>query len=417
MPARVVPECDCLRSTPRGRPVLRETLLNIRTRSTSPRLHGLTLCAAAALAPWAAYAQTSDLPVTAQQRSTAQQVAQSGVALSDLAANAPDAYTIKRGDTLWDISKLFLKTPWRWPELWGMNLNDIRNPHRIYPGQMLVLERSGGRARLRMGQAVGGGDGGTVRLSPRVRSEAAVEPITTVSLHLLAPFFQEVGLFNVDDLALAPRIVAGPDERVVMGKGDNAYVVGSIPSERQWSVFRTARQLIDPGTKEVLAYEARLLGAAEYVRAGETRTAADGTTSLVPATFRITNVRSEITAGDRLLPRPLVDPDINFVPRAPDKPIAGQVVSVYGDGLIAGQNQIVAINRGTNAGIERGHVLAVLRDGRFVTDRGDGKALQVKLPDERHGLMLVFRAYERVSYALLLQVEHPVRAGDKFEQP
>ena len=378
-------------------------------------------CAVAALVSTAldVKAQARDLTVTPEQRNTAQQVAQAGVALADLAPNAPDAYTIKRGDTLWDISKLFLKTPWRWPELWGMNLNEVRNPHLIYPGQTLVLEKSGDRARLRMGQAgsAGGGEGATVKLSPRVRSEPAVEPITTVSLHLIAPFFQEVGLFNGDELALAPRIVAGPDERVVLGKGDHAYVMGTIASERQWSVFRSARQLVDPATKEVLAYEARLLGSAEYVRPGETRNAADGSTQIVPATFRITGVRSEITAGDRMLAGPIVDPDINFVPRSPAKPVAGQVVSVYGDSLIAGQNQIVALNRGANAGIERGHVLAVLRDGRFVTDRNDGRPTQVKLPDERHGLMLVFRVYDRVSYALLLNVQSPVRAGDKFEQP
>ncbi len=393
--------------------------MNTRSPALSLLLRCLTAtCAVAALVSTALDAKARELTVTPQQRSTAQQVAQGGVALADLAANAPDVYTIKRGDTLWDISKLFLKTPWRWPELWGMNLTEVRNPHLIYPGQTLVLEKTGGRARLRMGQAAGdGGEGSTVKLSPRVRSEAAVEPITTVSLSLIAPFFQEVGLFNADELALAPRIVAGPDERVILGKGDNAYVVGTIAAERQWSVFRSARQLIDPTTKEVLAYEARLLGGAEYTRAGETRTAADGTTQVVPATFRINNMRSEIAAGDRLLARTGIDPDVNFVPRAPGKAVSGQIASVYGDSLIAGQNQIVALNRGSNAGIERGHVLAVLRDGRFVTDRADGRSTQVKLPDERQGLMLVFRVYERVSYALLLNVENPVRAGDRFEQP
>jgi LysM repeat protein len=395
-------------------------LLNTRSPALSLPLRCLAAtCAVAALVSTALDAKARELTVTPQQRSTAQQVAQAGVALSDLAANAPDVYAVKRGDTLWDISKLFLKTPWRWPELWGMNLDEVRNPHLIYPGQTLVLEKSGGRARLRMGQAggVGGGEGSTVKLSPRVRSEAAVEPIATVSLNLIAPFFQDVGLFNVDELALAPRIVAGPDERVILGKGDNAYVMGTIASERQWSVFRSARQLVDPTTKEVLAYEARLLGAAEYTRAGETRPAADGKTEVVPATFRITSVRSEIAAGDRLLAGTTVAPDLNFVPHAPAKAMSGQIVSVYGDSLIAGQNQIVAINRGSNAGIERGHVLAVLRDGRFVTDTADGRPTQVKLPDERHGLMLVFRVYERVSYALLLSVQNPVRAGDKFEQP
>ena len=102
-------------------------------------------------------AAAADLPVTPQQRGTAQRVAQDGVALSELAPGAPDSHTVRPGDTLWDISKIFLRSPWRWPELWGMNLDQIRNPHLIYPGQMLVLDTSNGRARLRMGRAVGTG--------------------------------------------------------------------------------------------------------------------------------------------------------------------------------------------------------------------------------------------------------------------
>ncbi len=394
-------------------------MLNTRALSKSLPARCLALAALAAAVTSALNVQARDLPVSPQQRGTAQQVAQSGVALSDLAANAPDIYTVKRGDTLWDISKLFLKSPWRWPELWGMNLEDVRNPHLIYPGQVLMLEKSGDRARLRMGQGVNGGGtvGDTVKLAPRVRSEAAVDPITTVSMHLIAPFFEEMGVFSGNDLALAPRIVAGPDDRVILGKGDKAYVMGNIANERNWSVFRSAKQLTDPSTKEVLGFEARLLGSADYMRFGDTKPAADGGTHIIPATFQVTGVRSEITAGDRLLPLAPSDATLNFVPHAPAKPISGQIVSVYGDGLIAGQNQIVALNRGTSDGVERGHVLAVLRDGRFVTDRNDGRPTQVKLPDERQGLMLVFRVFGRVSYGLLLNVESPVRAGDKFEQP
>jgi len=125
------------------------------------------IVAAVLLAAGAASAGSAEpnFPITPQQRSTAQQVAQAGVPLSELAPNAPDAYTVKRGDTLWDISALYLKRPWRWPELWGMNLEQIRNPHLIYPGQVLLLERDGDRARLR----VAGGPSGTDKLSPRVR--------------------------------------------------------------------------------------------------------------------------------------------------------------------------------------------------------------------------------------------------------
>jgi hypothetical protein len=175
--------------------------------------------------------------------------------------------------------------------------------------------------------------------------------------------------------------------------------------------------LLDPATQEVLGYEARFVGTAAYVREGGTAPTADGKGTVpVPATFEILSVKEEVGVGDRLAAMPTRDFS-NFTPRAPSQPVAGQVVKVYGDALIAGQNQVVAINRGTRDGIERGHVLAVLRDGARVQDTTNERPVDIKLPDERHGLMFVFRTFDRVSYALLLQVQQPVQAGDRFGQP
>jgi hypothetical protein len=354
-------------------------------------------------------------PVTPQQRGTAQQVAQAGVPLSELAPNAPDSHTVKRGDTLWDISKLFLKSPWRWPELWGMNLEQIRNPHLIYPGQVLVLEKSGGRARLRVAQ---GGPDGTVKLSPRIRSEALGDGgVPAVPMHLIAPFLNEAVVFSANELERAPRVVAAPEGRVMMGRGDKAYVLGELGGLRDWRVFRQATPLRDPTTKEILGYEAHFVGTAEYAREGGSTATVDGKTPLaVPATFELLSVKEEVGVGDRLAPVPQRDFS-NFAPHAPAKPLTGQVISVYGEALIAGQNQVVSINRGAQDGLERGHVLAVLRDGAQVTDRTVDRPTQIKLPDERHGLMFVFRVFDRVSYALVLQVQQPVAAGDRFAQP
>jgi LysM repeat protein len=387
--------------------------------------HATSLIASAlALACGSAAAQ--NFPITPQQRSTAQQTAQAGVAIEDLAPNAPDSHTVKRGDTLWDISKLFLKSPWRWPQLWGMNLDEIKNPHLIYPGQVLLLDKSGGRARLRM--ADGSVPNGTVKLSPRARGEAVGDgAIPTIPLNLIAPFLNEAVVLNDNELANAPRIVAAPESRVLMGRGDRAYVRGEIGGIADWRLFRQATPLIDPTTKEVLGYEARFVGTAAYVREGSSAIVADAkgietifgrsTTRLaVPATFEILSVKEEVGVGDRLAVVPPHDFS-SFTPRAPSQPMNGQVVQVYGDALIAGQNQVVAINRGTRDGLERGHVLAVLRDGELSVDRTNARPEAIKLPDERHGLMFVFRTFERVSYALLLQVQQPVRAGDRFTQP
>src|SRR5690349_4365665 len=168
-------------------------------------------------------AQAATWPVTPGQRATAQQVAQAGVPLSELVPNAPDSHTVKPGDTLWDISKLFLKSPWRWPELWGMNLDQIRNPHLIYPGQVLVLEKIDGKARLRLATGASGVPTNTVRLSPRVRSELLDNgAIAAIPLNLIGPFLTEAVVFDGNALDTAPRIVATQEGRVMLSRGETA---------------------------------------------------------------------------------------------------------------------------------------------------------------------------------------------------
>jgi LysM domain len=354
-------------------------------------------------------------PITEQQRGTAQKVAQGGVALSELAPNAPDSYTVKRRDTLWDISKIFLRSPWRWPELWGMNLEQIRNPHLIYPGQVLYLDKSDGRARLRLAQPVG--DGGTVKLSPRVRSQSLDGgAITSIPFHLIEPFLNEAVIFQTNELDTAPRIVAAQEGRVLMGRGDTAYVRGDLSTQRDFRIFREPKALLDPTTREVLGYEANYVGTAEYIRQGETRTNAEGKPEIVPATFTLTSMRQDAGVGDRLAPVPPREFS-NYAPHAPQGALAGQIVSIYGEALTAGQNQIVALNKGARDGIERGHVLALWRDGAPAVDKTDPARPAMKLPDERHGMLFVFRVFDRMSYALILSVQEPVKAGDRFTQP
>ena len=369
------------------------------------------LLAAVAAAPAAA----QNFPITQQQRSTAQKVAQAGVALSELAPNAPDTYTVKVRDTLWDISSLYLKTPWRWPELWGMNLDEIRNPHLIYPGQVLLLEKGDGRARLRVGQVVGGD---TLKLSPKVRSQRNdLGAIPSIPFHLIEPFLNEAVIFSTNELETAPRIVASQEGRVVMGRGDTAYVRGPLDdSKREYRVFREPKPLLDPTTKELLGYEATYVGTAQYTLPGESRNASLGEPEIIPATFLLNTLRIEARVGDRLAAIPPREFS-NYSPHAPQGPMAGQIASIYGDGLNAGQNQIVALNKGTRDGMERGHVLALWRKGNVMIDSTDAARPNIKLPDERHGLLFVFRVFDRMSYALILSVQEPVRAGDTFTQP
>jgi len=364
-----------------------------------------------------AWAQPSRMPVYPQWRDTAQRVAQAGVPLEELAPNAPDQYTVQRGDTLWGISSIYLKRPWRWPELWGMNLDQIRNPHLIFPGQTLVLEKLGDRARLTVGQGIPG----TVRLSPRVRSETLDNgAIAAIPLHLIGPFLAEAAVFETNELDKAPRIVATQEGRVMVSRGETAYVRGDLAGARDFRLFRELKPLVDPDSKEVLGYEGRYVGTAEMVAAEGTTAAPAGKTGgavVVPATFRVTSNRLEAGVGDRLSPVPQQEL-VAYVPRAPSKPVDGRIVSIYGDGLKAGQNQVVALNRGTRDGLERGNVLALWRAGTNATDTTTpGQRTPMRLPDERHGLLFVFRTFERVSYALILNVQDPVQAGDRFTQP
>ena len=364
-----------------------------------------------------AMAQTSHLPITPEWRDTANRVAQAGVPLSDLAPNAPDSHTVQRGDTLWGISTLFLKSPWRWPELWGMNLQQIRNPHLIYPGQVLVLDKKDGRATLRLAGAGEGVPSNTVKLSPRVRSELLENgAIAAIPLHLIGPFLTEAAVFEGNALETAPRIVATQEGRVMVSRGETAYVRGDLGGARDFRIFRQLVPLLDPVTSEVLGHEGRYVGTAEFVRAGSTP-AEGGSAAFVPDTFRIGSTRLEAKVGDRLSPVPQQEL-LAYVPHSPDKAVDGRIVSIYGDGLRAGQNQVVSINRGKVDGIERGHVLALWRGGAAAFDTTTpGVKTPMQLPDERHGVLFVFRVFERVSYALIVNVQDPVRAGDRFTQP
>ncbi|NCT82584.1 MAG: LysM peptidoglycan-binding domain-containing protein [Comamonadaceae bacterium] len=376
------------------------------------------LAACLALATACAWAQTSSLPITPEQRRVADQVASAGVPLTELAPDAPDSHTVKAGDTLWDISKLFLKSPWRWPELWGMNREQIRNPHLIYPGQVLLLVKMDGRARLQLAQGVGGDTAGdAVKLRPQMRIAALdANGIAAIPLHLIQPFLTDAVVFDTDQLATAPRVVAAQDGHVLLGRGDLAYARGDFGGATDFRVFRTARTLRDPATQEILGYEAPYVGTAELIRPGEERATADGKTEIVPATLRIRQSKQEVGIGDRLAPAPQRGLE-RYVPHAPDQPMAGQIAAIYGDALNAGQNQIVALNRGKRDGVERGHVLALWRDGATVLDKTQDRAQAIKLPNERHGVLFVFEVYERVSYALIISVKDPVKPGDRFTEP
>ena len=387
------------------------------------------LCGAMAL-PSTVFAQ--DFPVTATQRTTAVQVANAGVPLADVSPNAPDEYTVKRGDTLWAISGLFLKQPWRWPELWGMNLQDIKNPHLIYPGQKLYLERMNGRASLRTRQSANGEiPTETIRLSPRTRYESlARDALPTLNSQFIEPFLAEPVIVDENGLNSAPRIVAAQEGRVLLTRGDRAYARGpsdaalvddATKKQKAYRVFRDATPLKDPVTGEILGYEAQYVGKAVLARGESTQESTNKEggiqIDIVPATIDIIAAKEEMRVGDRLLPEP--EPQLlSYVPRAPSEGVEGRIVSVYGSAVVnAAQNQVVVVNLGTRDGIESGHVMAILKDGARLIDKTDPARTALKLPDERNGLLMVFRTFEKLSYALVLDITDGVKIGDRLTDP
>jgi nucleoid-associated protein YgaU len=377
-----------------------------------------------------AFAQ--DFPISGTQQATAKEVAQKGVPLSELAADAPERYTIKSGDTLWAISKLYLKSPWRWPELWGMNLDQIKNPHRIYPGQVLLLIRSNGRATLSLegDSSLVPSDLPTVRVSPRNRIEALADnALPTLRPSAIEPFLAEPIIVDAAEFAAAPRIVSAQEGRVLLTRGDRAYARGEAGSpllddqakEKIFRVFRAAKPLKDPESAQVLGYEAVYAGKAKLMGNETTseETDKDGkvTTAIVPARIDIISAKEEIRVGDRLLPEPPRQVKA-YTPHAPQGKVNGRIVSIYGSAVEnAAQNQVVVINKGTLDGMDSGTVLVILKNGGRIVDKQDETRPLLKLPDERNGLAMVFRTFERLSYALILEITDGVRVGDRLESP
>ncbi|WP_136413744.1 LysM peptidoglycan-binding domain-containing protein [Herbaspirillum sp. ST 5-3] len=338
--------------------------------------------------------------------------------------NAPDQHTVVRGDTLWGISGKFLQHPWCWPQVWGMNKEQIRNPHWIYPGQIVYFDRVAGR--LRLGTPVGGGAGATadgrgvptVRLEPQLRTEGlGQEAVPAIPSNAIEPFLSQPLVIAEDELDTAPRIIATQEGRVMLGKDDKAYVRGELGAGTSFQVFRPGTALKDPDTNKVIAHEAAYLGTIKLERPAQAADEAH--------VFKVVSVKQEMGIGDRLLPVPPT-PILNYVPHPPEHLVNARIVSVYGGVSQAGQNQIVAINRGKKDGMDLGTVLELYRYGKIVADRTDKGSFwafgsfgrpKVKLPDTQYGSLFIFRAFENISYGLVMQVTDTVQIGDIAKSP
>ncbi|HEX4985925.1 MAG TPA: LysM peptidoglycan-binding domain-containing protein [Burkholderiales bacterium] len=335
-----------------------------------------------------------------------------------LAENAPDRYVVVKGDTLWGISGKFLKDPWRWPDIWGLNKEEIKNPHWIYPGDVLVLDFTGKTPHLRRA-GEGGGAGGSessdgewrlmdAKLSPTIRkSTLASAAISSIPASAIQPFLGKPLVVGDHELEAAPTLVAGPETRVVLSAGDSAFAKGVVWEENNgWSVFRPGRVLVDPDTKETLGREAVYLGEGQVTEFGEV------------STVLLTHAVQEIVPGDRLA-KVAAPQTMAYVPHAPASQIRGRVIAGPGDSVSEiASKQVVIINRGSREGMEIGHVLALYHDRPPVTPANAASSKEkIKLPPERYGMVFVFRVFEKVSYGLVLNSTQPANVLDVVQNP
>lgn len=318
-----------------------------------------------------------------------------------LRSDTPDRHVVVPGDTLWGIASRFLKDPWRWPEIWGLNREQVKNPHRIYPGDIIVLEKTPYGSRLRL--AEDNADIRTVKLSPKIRTEQpGTAAIPSIPASAIEPFLSQPLVIEKNGLANAPYILGSSDGRVVLSTGNTVYVSG-LPEDKgtAWQIFRPGKALKDPDhNDQILGYEAIYLG---NVKAN---VFADVSTVI------ITRASEEILKGDRLVP----SPDIifnNYAPHAPEFSINGRIISVYGGVTEIGRGAIVTLNKGERDGLEMGHVLAVYRKSQAKSLTGK----MVQLPDERTGLVFIFRVFDKISYALVVQSTQSIKILDAVKTP
>ncbi len=331
-----------------------------------------------------------DLPVSPEQHNV------------EFKASAPEQYTVVHGDTLWDLSNRFLVQPWYWPEIWYLN-PQINNPHLIYPGDVISIFYVGGKPYLTVG------DGPRVtKLSPKVRGEDIDAQVYGIPIPAIQQFIIRPRVVSEETLDNAPYILSSIEERLAFGAGDRVYARGfNGDPQGQYTVFRKGEALYDPKTDELLGFEAIIVGDGEIIRADD------------PATFDLAQTKREALRGDRLLPVDFSEVDTEFVPHAPPENTHGHVISLFDAISQVGTFQVVALSLGERNGIEKGHVLDINQAGRVVADPFEkpGSLVDVDLPEESAGRAMVFRTFEKVSYALIMETSRSIQYGDSATSP
>ncbi len=320
--------------------------------------------------------------------------------------NQPGRYVVRQGDTLWDIASKFLRDPWRWPDVWDFE-NKVDNPQYVYPGDVIVMDRSGGKPMLKVQR--GTAQKPTVRMSPTIRATKLDRAIPSLPVEAVKQFIPQPRVLTERELKNSAYIVATSGQHLVAGTGDQIYAKGLPPSKNNtYAIYRSGRTYQNVGGKqdEVLGYEGIMVGVAQLRSGGD------------PSTLQITQSNREALIGDLLIPLVKNETEGNWIPRAPDAPMEGRIIDVIDAVARVGQYQTVVLNLGEFDGIQRGHVLAVYHSAGEVRDVvANDPRTTLELPDYRSGLAMVFKTFDRVSYALIMKAEEDIRLYDVVRKP
>ena len=344
--------------------------------------------------------------------------------------NAPDRYVVVKGDTLWDISNKFFQDPWKWPQIWGLNKDSIKDPHWIYPGNLVILDPAS--KTLHIGEldkptdaasgevalvpampantssdliaqdSIAAKDSTLVKLHPKVRVvDGDHDAITSISTSTIAAFLSRPLVIETEELEGAPTLIGSVEQRAILSYGDTAFAI-NMPADKGplWQIYRPGKAFIDPITDAVLGYEAVYLGDASIQKHNEI------------TTLKITKSILEIQKGDNFIQSAVGLPN-NYIPRSPNTKINAKVISIFGGVDQGGQNSIITLNKGARDGLENGHVLALYKESEASKYKGE----KYTLPSLRYGLVFVFRTFDKVSYALVMQVQRTVQVMDSLETP
>ena len=328
--------------------------------------------------------------------------------------NATNSYVVVKGDTLWDISNKFFKDPWKWPQIWGFNKDTIKDPHWIYPGNVIVLDHATNTLHFveqtkidtstlvsDAPQAPTGTNSETNKLSPKIRAIEGSEAISSIPANVIAPFLNKPVVIESEAIEGAPTIIGSIENRALLSFGDTAFAIDVPPNNgRFWQLYRPGKALIDPDTDEVLGYEAIYLGDASINKFDTV------------STLQITKSVREIQKGDNFI-QSSEGLSSHYIPRSPPFKIKAKVISIFGGVDQAGQNAVITINKGRRDGLDNGHVLALYKESESSKYKGE----TYTLPSQRYGLIFIFRTFEKVSYALVMEVQRTVSLLDSAETP